>query len=293
MRLKRASASGLFRRPCAHLALAFASSALAFVTSVAAQAPAQSAPTSPEPQVSAKHPAGAPTEEEIKEANNPVASIASLNFQNYYASRLSEVAGASANSFYLRFAAPFGPLLARATLPVVTTSAPGASASGLGDFNAFVTWRLTRQHAPLTIAVGPLYVAPTATDDSLGTGKHQLGGAFIAMQSVGPLLIGTLLQYQHSIAGDETRPSTSVFIPQLFAILQMGGGTYLRSAPIASFDTESGNYNVPFGLGIGHVAKVEGVIVNAFIEPQYTLLSQGPGQPLFQIFSAVNLQFPL
>ena len=68
---------------------------------------------------------------------------------------------------------------------------------------------------------------------------------------------------------------------------------YIRSAPIATFDLESGNYNVPFGLGIGHIVKLEGVVVNAFIEPQYTLLANGPGQPLFQIFGGVNLQFAL
>jgi hypothetical protein len=227
----------------------------------------------------------------VKEANNPVASLLAFNLQNYYASSLAELPDASANNFILRFAAPYGPILARASLPVSTLSTASSSASGLGDLNVFVTWRLTDATAPLTLAVGPLYVAPTATDDALGAGKHQLGGALIMLESVGPLLWGTLIQYQHSIAGDAGRAATSVFIPQLFAILQAGGGTYLRSAPTATFDLASGDYYVPFGLGIGHVAKVGGVVVNAFVEPQYTLLSHGSGHPLFQVFSGVNFQF--
>lgn len=233
----------------------------------------------------------APSAEDVKQANNPVASLIALNLQNYYASPLSERADASANTFILRFAAPFGPILARASLPVVTTSAPNASASGLGDLNVFVTWRLTSATSPTTFAIGPLYVGPTATEDALGTGKHQLGGALIVMHSVGPLLWGTLLQYQHSFAGEASRAATSVLTPQLFAILQAGWGMYLRSSPAATFDLESGNYYVPLGLGIGHVGRIEEVGVNVFIEPQFTVLSHGHGQPQFQVLSGVNFQF--
>jgi hypothetical protein len=275
------------------IALCCTSVGLALATSAGAETAAAPVAGQP-PAAAAMHTdSGAPTADEVKEANNPLASLAAFNLQNYYASQLSELADASANTFLLRFAAPFGPLLARATLPVVTTSAPGASASGLGDLNMFVTWRLTAPSSPLTFAVGPLYVAPTASDDALGAGKHQLGGAVILLESIGPLLCGTLLQYQHSIAGDGSREDTSVFTPQLFAILQTGGGTYLRSAPVATFNLESGNYSVPIGLGIGHVAKVESVVINAFIEPQFTLLSHGSGQPLFQLFSGINFQFRL
>lgn len=229
----------------------------------------------------------------VKEANNPVASLVAFNVQNYYASSLSQLSDASANNFILRLAVPYGPILARVSLPVTTLSAPSSSASGLGDLNLFVTWRLTAATAPVTFAVGPLYVGPTATDDALGAGKHQLGGAIIVLESLGPLLCGTLIQYQHSIAGDAERAATSVFIPQLFAILQTGAGTYLRSAPVATFNLESGDYYVPFGIGIGHVSNVGGVVINAFVEPQYTVLSHGSGQPLFQVFSGINFQFKL
>lgn len=269
-------------------------STLSAANALALDEPQASASAATEaPSAATPHGSGTTSADEVKQANNPVASLVAFNLQNYYASSLSELSDASANNFILRFAVPYGPILARASLPVTTLSAPDTSASGLGDLNLFVTWRLTAATAPLTLAVGPLYVAPTATNDALGAGKHQLGGAIIMLESMGPLLWGTLIQYQHSIAGDDERASTSVFIPQLFAILQTGGGTYLRSAPIATFDLESGNYYVPFGLGIGHVAKVGGVVVNAFVEPQYTLLSHGSGQPLFQVFSAVNFQFSL
>jgi hypothetical protein len=138
-----------------------------------------------------------------------------------------------------------------------------------------------------------LYVAPTATDDALGSGKHQLGGAIVALHSAGPLLMGTLIQYQHFVAGDDDRATTSVLTPQLFGILQAGGGYYFRFTPIATFTLASGNYNVPFGVGAGKVFKVDATVINAFVEPQYTLLAHGAGQPLFQIFTGLNLQWKL
>jgi len=136
-------------------------------------------------------------------------------------------------------------------------------------------------------------VAPTASHDALGAGKHQLGGAFILLANDGPLLIGSLVQYQASVAGDANRPNTSVLIPQVFCILQIGAGFYLRSTPTATFNLKAGDYNVPIGAGVGKVALVGSSVLNFFFEPQYTFLSHGPGQPLFQLFGGINTQFKL
>jgi len=39
------------------------------------------------------------------------------------------------------------------------------------------------------------------------------------------------------------------------------------------------------------VVRIGHTVLNFFIEPQYTILENGPGQPRFQLFSAVNVQF--
>jgi hypothetical protein len=39
------------------------------------------------------------------------------------------------------------------------------------------------------------------------------------------------------------------------------------------------------------VIPTEKVVFNFFIEPQFTILSKGAGQPEFQLFMAVNMQF--
>jgi len=72
---------------------------------------------------------------------------------------------------------------------------------------------------------------------------------------------------------------------------QLGGGTYLRSAPIWVYNLENDNYSVPIGLGVGQVFKSGSTVYNVFIEPQVSLADDGPGQPEWQVFMGFNMQF--
>ena len=86
-------------------------------------------------------------------------------------------------------------------------------------------------------------------------------------------------------------PDTAVLALQPFFMWQLGKGTYLRTAPIWPFDLENGYYNVPFSVGVGKIVKVKQVVYNMFIEPQWTFLHYGTGQPAMQIFAGLNIQF--
>ena len=80
--------------------------------------------------------------------------------------------------------------------------------------------------------VGPLLVAPTATDDALGSGKWQAGAAFVIFDFASPKLqYGGLATYQRSFAGDDDRSDVSSMILQPLVFWQLGKGTYLRSSP--------------------------------------------------------------
>ncbi|MGD8818360.1 MAG: hypothetical protein PVJ51_14325, partial [Acidobacteriota bacterium] len=163
--------------------------------------------------------------------------------------------------------------------------------SGLGDFNVFGAY-LLKSTPSSTFGVGPLLAGPTATDDALGSGKWQLGAAAVLFNVPSPRMqYGGLLTYQASVGGDDVRGDTSLLVAQPFGFWQLGGGTYLRTAPIWVFDLENDTYNVPFGFGIGRVMKIGGIVYNIFIEPQFTILHKGAGQPLFQVFTGLNMQF--
>ncbi len=230
--------------------------------------------------------------DDVAKANNPLASIKTFNIHNYYVPNLSGLPDATSNTLWFRYAQPVGRFLIRASLPLSTVpTSDQSSKSGLGDLNAFAAY-LAVKNAKTTLGVGPLIAAPTATDETLGSGKWQAGLALIAFQVVSPQLqIGGLVTWQTSFAGNENRDKTNFMAVQVFGIWQLGGGTYLRSSGIMQFNLENGYYNVPFGLGLGKVLKTDKLIFNLFAEPQFTVLHYGDGQPQLQFFFGINTQF--
>jgi hypothetical protein len=97
--------------------------------------------------------------------------------------------------------------------------------------------------------------------------------------------------WQTDFAGDENRPGTNLFAMQPFYLVQFGKGLYARAAPVAVFNLETGSYNVPVGLGLGKVVPAGNKVFNLWLEPQFTVLSHGAGQPELQIFVGFNTQF--
>ena len=102
---------------------------------------------------------------------------------------------------------------------------------------------------------------------------------------------GYLLTWQTSFAGDADRDTVNVGAFQPILIYQLGGGTYLRSTPIMTFDFEHDTYSVPLGLGIGQIWKSGTTTYNLFIEPQGSVADEGTGWPKWQVFMGFNAVF--
>ena len=241
-------------------------------------------------QVSPAKP-NAADEEALKKANNPLADIKSFNVQNYIISSIYGAPDAYLNQFLLRYSQPVGKLLLRATMPFVVSSAANQSPlTGLGDFNMFAIYSLPGSNGN-QFGIGPTLTVPTGTNN-LGQGKWQAGISALAFFAKSHVIqTGSLLQFQGSFAGDENREKVSLLTAQMFFIWQAGGGTYLRSTGVWSFDLHHGYYNVPIGLGIGKVIKAGGTVFNIFAEPQFSVLADGAGQAKFQTFIGFNTQF--
>jgi hypothetical protein len=233
------------------------------------------------------------SEEEAKalaNANNPLANMVSFNVQNYHYAWLYGTDD-TANTAWLRYAQPFGRWLMRASLPISTVPAGDAQdpISGIGDFNVFLAYLLSDPSSPKQYGIGPLLAAPTASEDALGVDAWQAGAAAVYFDASSKIVQwGGLVTYQTDFTGDD---NTSLGVLQPFLMIQIGKGTYLRSAALWVFDLENSSYNVPLGFGIGKVVKSGNTVFNMFIEPQFTILHDGIGQPELQIFAGLNLQF--
>lgn len=235
--------------------------------------------------------AWAQTDEEVAKANNPLADLKAINFQNYYANSLYEAPDdASFNQFVVRMAVPTGPILWRASIPFNTfgNGATGVDKSGLGDIDLFAAY-LAANRSDFTFGIGPSAAFPSASVDDLpGTlDAWQLGVASVIYSSIAPQFqMGGLLIWRADVGGDD---DVNLLAAQPFAFWQLGKGTYLRLAPIWQFDFERDTYSVPLGFGIGKVVKIGRTVSNIFIEPQYTILHDG-FTPEFQIYTSLNLQ---
>ncbi|WP_044210320.1 hypothetical protein [Flammeovirga sp. OC4] len=235
----------------------------------------------------------AQTAEEKAQANNPLANLTAFNLQQYYSPNLSGNSEATQSSYWMRFATPTGRVLWRASLPINTYSNPelGISRSGLGDFDLFGAY-LAVSKPTLSVGIGPSVSAPTATHSSLGTGKWTAGAAAVAYASVSPQFqVGGLAIWRTDVGGDANRNDVNFMAIQPFAFWQVSNGMYFRTAPTWNFNLEKGEYNVPVGFGIGKIVKVGNTVCNFFVEPQYSVLHHGDNQAIFQLYSALNMQF--
>ncbi len=236
-----------------------------------------------------------PSAEELAKANNPLADMIAFNVQYYYRPSLNEVEGGAANTTWFRFAMPTGPILWRVSIPLetrhVNNSSVNYSESGLGDLDIFAAY-IAVAKPKFTFGIGPSASFNTASDDALGTGKNTLGVAAIVFAMPSPQFqIGGLVIWRTDVGGDSNRADVNLLAIQPFYFWQLGKGLYFRGAPIIPFDLESGNYHVPLGLGIGKVVKINGTVFNFFVEPQPSILVEGVGQPTFQIYAGLNMQF--
>lgn len=250
---------------------------------------------------------------DVATANNPLANMNSLSFQNYYSPTLFGISGIVSNIMNMRGIMVSGRQIIRFTLPVVTDPTgrstidlPGGGSlpdiplpfgpvlyrSGFGDANVFDSILLTGPDSPTAFAIGPQFVAPTATNSALGSGKWQAGAAAIVVHPLAPgSLLGALITWQHSFAGDRDRPATNVGAMQPFLNLSIGGGFYFRSTAIWTFDIKNDLVLIPFGLGIGKVFRVGPSFVNAGFEPQFSVYHKGTGLPAVQLMFSLAFQW--
>ncbi|CAM3680069.1 hypothetical protein [Bordetella tumulicola] len=229
------------------------------------------------------------------QANNPLANMTAFNIQNYYIGRQTET-GKSANQFWLRYAQPFSvsntKWLMRASLPVNTLPVSNHHETGIGDLNLFTAYLIDTGNPAISFGIGPQITAPTATKKSVGSEKWSAGLVNVLFDASSPKFqYGYLLSWQDSFAGSSHREDSNFVALQPFAMYQLGGGTYLRAAPIWTYNLENDGYSVPLGVGIGQVFKRQKTVFNLFIEPQFSVASRGPGQPDWQIYMGLNMQF--
>jgi hypothetical protein len=234
-----------------------------------------------------------------KAAQNPVAKMISVPFQNNFN---FGVGPNNAVQYNLNIQ-PVIPislseewnLITRTIMPIINqpSPAPGVrSAFGLGDINP--TFFLSPAKSGNFIwGIGPTFTFPTATDSMLGNGKWSAGPAAVALTMEGHWVVGVLANQQWSFAGWGDRAVSGLLV-QPFVNYNLPHGWYLVSAPImtANWKAESGDrWTVPVGGGIGKIQRFGKLPLNLQLQAFYNAVTLDSG-PDWQLRFQVQFLFP-
>jgi hypothetical protein len=234
--------------------------------------------------------------EDANKSNNPLNPAPAVSFQDYYNAKLYG-SDRYTNDLLLRGTLPIlpgetikAPQIFRLTVPVSTRPQPGGGyTTGLGDLNLFDIFLLGKTAGGTEYGAGPLLTLPTASHDLLGTGKWQAGAAFALVHPEPGGILGALIQWQASFAGDKDRADVNTLTLQPLVIHNLKGGWYLRSSGVWTFDLENDHHYIPLGIGAGKVWKSGKDTFNLFAEPQWTVAHDGDGLPKFTVFMGLNV----
>ena len=217
-------------------------------------------------------------------AQNPVANMISVPFQNntYFGIGPDEQ---TANVLNIQPVIPVKVgdwnIITRTIIPIVYLPAPleggipglpqnspSGSTTGLGDIN-FTAFLSPEKPGKLIWGFGPSLGLDTSTSDFIGTGKWTIGPSLVLLVQPKPWSVGVLMRNLWSFAGPSDRETVNSFLTQFFINYNLPGGWYLTSSPAitANWEAPSGQqWTVPLGGGVGKLLKVGRLPLNVQVQ---------------------------
>ena len=235
-------------------------------------------------------------QELAKAAQNPVADLISLPFQN----NTNFNFGPEEKTQNVLNIQPVWPIslnekwnvITRTIVPVISQpefTPSGDRTNGLGDttLTAFLS---PKDVGKWIWGVGPAILIPTATDDDLGSDEWGAGPSVVVLTMPGHWVIGSLFSNIWSFGGSGS-DKVNQFTWQYFINYNLAGGWYLTSAPVITANWEASSddtWTVPVGGGFGRVFRVGKQAMNAQVQAFYNV-----EKPEFGSDWGLRLQFQL
>lgn len=240
------------------------------------------------------------TEELAKLAQNPIANLISLPFQNNTNFGL----GPHDRTQNITDVQPVIPisldggwnLITRTILPLVyqpDLSSESGGDYGTGDMtlSAFVS---PPKDGDWMFGFGPILYLPTASIDDIKTEKYGIGPTAVAVYMHGQWVAGALANQVWSVAGDDDLPDVSSFLLQPFVNYNLSDGWFLSTGPIitANWEADSDDtWTVPIGGGGGKLVRLGKLPLNIALQFYYNVISPDDG-PDWTIRLQLGFLFP-
>lgn len=148
-------------------------------------------------------------------------------------------------------------LVSRTILPVVyQDQVLGTSEQGgLGDTVQSLFFS-PKKAGPFIWGAGPVFLLPTATDDSLGTERWGMGPTGAILKQDGPWTYGMLANHIWSFARNDDRKEINVTMLQPFMSYTFKTATTLGLNTEATYDWSAGQWTVPVQAQVSQLVKI-------------------------------------
>ena len=199
-----------------------------------------------------------------KKLANPVASLISVPLQLNYDENFGPDDGGSKFLLNIQPVIPFSigeewNVITRTIVPLVDTSdipVDGVSESGFGDIVASQFFSPKEPTNGWTWGVGPVWLLPSASDETLGGEKWGLGPTGVALKQQGPWTYGALVNHIWSFAGEDDRSDINATFIQPFVSYITKTKTTFSLNTESTYDWESEEWSVPINFVAAQMLKL-------------------------------------
>jgi len=242
---------------------------------------------------------GKSQEELAKAAQNPIANMISLPFQNNTNLNIGPN-NETQNILNIQPVWPFAlnddfNMITRTIVPVVSNPdvlTGEGRVGGIGDttFTAFLS---PSGSSDVTWGVGPIILLPTASDDALGQDTWAAGISAVVLTMPGKWVVGSLVSNMWSVGGGDA--DINLFTWQPFINYNLEDGWYTTFAPIitANWEADSDHrWTVPLGGGVGKIFRIGKQPINAQLSVYNNVVTPDDYGAEWQVRAQIQLLFP-
>ncbi len=265
---------------------------------------ATTAPAPPEqtPSDHANTPEGGPPSgtdaDLVKKLNNPVANLISVPFQ-YNLDFGIGPRNATKNTLNIQPVIPVSiskdwNVIVRTILPIIYQDSPAdgtPSRWGLGDTTQSFFFSPKAPIHDWIVGVGPVFLWPTATDDSLGTEKWGIGPTAVVLQQKHGWTYGMLANQIWSYAGAGDRQSVNATFLQPFLVYSFPTYTSVGINTESTYDWANHQWTIPINVFASQLIKVGKLPLQLQLGGRY--YAEGPsGGPEWGLRFTLTFLFP-
>ena len=225
---------------------------------------------------------GDDTEALAKAAQNPIANMISLPFQN----NTTFNAGPENQTQNVLNIQPVIPvkinddwnLITRTIVPVISQPGfvPGQDrVNGIGDIQVEL-FLSPGKPEKLIWGAGPILQFPTNSNQALGSDKWGVGPAVVLLTSEGHWLFGVVANNIWSFAGPSDAAAINQMLVQPFINYNFKEGWYATASPIVTANwkaPDNDRWTVPLGGGFGKIFKIGKQAMNGQVQAFYNVVT--------------------